>query len=141
LVKLACLWAFAALVLIFVGGVWIDVVWWNADALRVGLSQGRFEIVFDYRWRGYPSRWKFHYGWINRVGPLLWQSDVHGRFGWHIAVPVWQVLLSVGAVTAAAWRLDVIAAGRLRKGMCRKCGYDLAGIAEGAKCPECGAKA
>ncbi|HVU64865.1 MAG TPA: hypothetical protein VHC70_12870, partial [Phycisphaerales bacterium] len=43
--------------------------------------------------------------------------------------------------TTTAWRLDTLARRRARRGvnLCPKCGYDRAGIAGDAKCPECGA--
>lgn len=54
----------------------------------------------------------------------------------HIVVPLWFPFLLVGAPTAWLWWRD---RGRGLSGRCRRCGYDLAGLACGADCPECGA--
>ena len=48
------------------------------------------------------------------------------------------------AIFAAAWWVllsgaFIRAALRRRRGLCPRCGYDRAGLAEGAACPECGA--
>jgi hypothetical protein len=59
---------------------------------------------------------------------------------WSVWVPLWTVTLVSLGITLLAWRLDVIA-GRESKNACRTCGYDRAGLAVGAVCPECGAKA
>jgi hypothetical protein len=58
----------------------------------------------------------------------LWSSKGY----WALQVPLWPLV--------PCW-LGLAAAKRVRrlKGRCRSCGYDRAGLAEGAACPECGA--
>ena len=56
-------------------------------------------------------------------------------------LPLWIPASVSLAVTTAAWRLDAIARRRARLNRCTKCGYNRAGIAADAKCPECGAAA
>ena len=52
---------------------------------------------------------------------------------WMVNVPLWMpVLASTGG---SAW---LFRASRRERTGCRKCGYDLKGLPEGAKCPECG---
>jgi hypothetical protein len=54
-------------------------------------------------------------------------------------VPLWIPLTSAIAVTAVAWRFDILARRRTRLNLCPKCNYDRTGLAHCAKCPECGA--
>jgi len=135
-----CLWAFAALAVVWFFSVWFDVEWWDASGVRGGISRGRLVIDFDVPWPGYQSGWQIAHEWIARERrPLIWESEVRWEPNWRrAAIPIWQILFWIGAVTVIAWRLDVISERRARRGMCRGCGYDLAGIAKGARCPECG---
>jgi hypothetical protein len=55
-----------------------------------------------------------------------------------VIVPLWLPIALLAAPTAAAWCLDTLARRRARIHLCRKCGYDRAGIAASAVCPECG---
>lgn len=51
-----------------------------------------------------------------------------------LMVPLWALFLFVGIPTTLLWFLE-----RQRlPGTCRSCGYSLAGLATGSKCPECG---
>jgi hypothetical protein len=54
--------------------------------------------------------------------------------GWKVGVPLF---IPIGVLVFAAYfaRKRLLARA---KGACRKCGYDLAGLPAGAKCPECG---
>jgi hypothetical protein len=54
-------------------------------------------------------------------------------------VPLWPFLLVVGVPSAVMWTHTVLAWRRSRIGCCRSCGYDRAGLAADAKCPECSA--
>ena len=65
-----------------------------------------------------------------------WDSD-----GWwtRVLIPIWLPAVVMCSAAMTAWRLDTVARRRARVGHCTKCGYDRAGIAGDAKCPECGA--
>jgi hypothetical protein len=56
-------------------------------------------------------------------------------------LPLWLPTCAALALTVVAWRVDTLARRRerARLNLCPKCGYDRAGIAGEAKCPECGA--
>ncbi len=47
-------------------------------------------------------------------------------------------MLLAAIPTALAWRLDTLARRREKLGACPSCGYDRAGLAFSAPCPECG---
>lgn len=51
-----------------------------------------------------------------------------------LVLPMWFILLFTGVPTAWLSRID----RRTQPGQCHACGYDLAGLADGAVCPECG---
>jgi hypothetical protein len=61
-----------------------------------------------------------------------------GRYNRFIVVPLWIPLVLLLAVTAAVWRVEVLARRRAVAGACVKCGYDCSGIGVKAVCPECG---
>ncbi len=52
-----------------------------------------------------------------------------------VHVPLWMVQVVLAVPTAWLWRRD---RRRARAGLCAACGYDLAGLAPSAPCPECG---
>jgi len=54
-----------------------------------------------------------------------------------LSVPLWILLIAVAAPTACF----AFAARPRQLGLCLFCGYDLAGLASDAVCPECGKKA
>ena len=58
-----------------------------------------------------------------------------------IAVPLWIPLVLLGVPTGVAWWRDRRRGRRLNAGECPSCGYDRAGLAAGAACPECGVAA
>jgi len=58
-----------------------------------------------------------------------------------LVIPLWCPTLLSLLATAAAWRADSKYLRRVRVGLCAGCGYDRAGLAAGAVCPECGVAA
>jgi hypothetical protein len=63
------------------------------------------------------------------------------REGAAVRFPLWFPALCIAIVTVAAWCLDELARRRAPLNLCPNCHYDRAGIAAGAKCPECGSAA
>jgi hypothetical protein len=51
-----------------------------------------------------------------------------------VFIPFWIIAGAIGIPTAWLWWHD----RRAGPGLCPKCRYDLAGLADGAACPECG---
>ncbi|HMN40458.1 MAG TPA: hypothetical protein PKE29_06395 [Phycisphaerales bacterium] len=78
-----------------------------------------------------------------RLGPVFIDRNDDGPEWWFVsesagsegvrAVPLWMLVVGAGVPGAVlAWR------SRFIRGHCRWCRYDLAGLAPGATCPECG---
>lgn len=80
-----------------------------------------------------PSQVKFNW-WYSSAYPM---GPGRGSM-WALQIPMWPLVLLTLATTSTAWWLDVLAQRREREGKCPKCGYDRAGLASGAVCPECG---
>lgn len=55
------------------------------------------------------------------------------------SIPLWVLLALIAAPTAWLWRRDRRLRRALAAGFCASCGYDRAGLAPDAVCPECGA--
>lgn len=76
--------------------------------------------------------------WHPRASLNWWFSWAFGAAGFQVMIPLWfPALLSLFA-TALAWRADAKHTCRARLGHCTECGYDRAGLAPVAPCPECG---
>ena len=117
----------------FATELWVASKWaalWHCG--KVGVMPGS-EVN---RFRGYLRIWD--------DGPNFrswWCTFTQRPEGWWVTIPLWMPLAPTLLATAAAWRLDALARRRARAGVCAKCGYDRAGLAASAVCPECGAAA
>jgi hypothetical protein len=72
--------------------------------------------------------------WHANPGPTVARSR-------DLLIPLWWLIVPPLFMTAAAWRLDLLAGRRARLNLCPTCHYDRTGLAPGAACPECGAGA
>jgi hypothetical protein len=94
------------------------------DPFDAGWTSSRFFLRFAFESRG----GRCSYGGATWIGTAE-------------TIPVWCVI-AVGTLAASsAWRLDTLARRLARLNLCPKCGYDRAGLAAGAACPECGRSA
>ncbi|MFO0857478.1 MAG: hypothetical protein U0640_09015 [Phycisphaerales bacterium] len=125
--------------------VWVgNAYWWAVTALTPGwslsVSNGRMMFqVFHQREPAFDRE----LNWME-VSPRGFDWSVQcGRsiFAWYAYIPLWPFVLVCVGTTAAAWRMDTLAQRRKRLGVCPACGYDRAGLAANAPCPECNAKA
>jgi hypothetical protein len=70
---------------------------------------------------------------------VVWRPDFHLSPGTlSMKVPLWMPFALWAIPTITLFALDLASARRRRMGQCAKCGYDRAGLAPGAVCPECG---
>ena len=124
--------------------VWIGSGWWCGQWITPAggvmlLTRGHLSGV------GYivPPIWTDYCGdfTLHRT-PFQWHwwagLQVQGE---PLIVPLWLPALLSLLATAAAWRADAKYLRRAREGACPARGYDRAGLAAGAVCPECGAAA
>ena len=135
--------------------VWFASAWWGAGFVSrefvCGLDPGQFIVKSGWD-TGVSTRTRFESRWRKGFSPwgwtITWEADTHDLSGkpiffWEgscmLIVPLWMPIVFLGGLSAAAWRLDVLARRREHARRCVKCGYDRAGLAHDVVCPECGA--
>jgi transposase InsO family protein len=138
-IRKAIKWGGLALCLLL-AGVWVrsEWVWDHYAGTNFYLIAWKGSACIGQTWPGYAAS-----GY--RSGPVVADRD---RYWWCVfggpattiraIIPLWLLLAPTLLATAAAWRLDAVARRRARAGRCPKCGYDRAGLAASAVCPECG---
>lgn len=129
-------------------GLWVLSVGWTVVHLRaragtlysLQLRSGCFvAIVCSSTDPIFALDWP-PWDWERRDEALRWlpRYETEPRQSWTlIAIPLWAPLLLAGVPTGL-----MCLRGRNRRAaqQCAACGYDLAGLAPGAVCPECGAR-
>ena len=127
------------LVVAWGGSVWGRVIWYGS-AWAAGLCVGCVGA------RGDASDWgKRPTGLVVErsaaIDDVLWwpELDVHSKPA-SVLIPLWMLVLASLTMTMIAWVLDARVRRRSRAGCCITCGYDRAGLAPDAVCPECGAE-
>jgi hypothetical protein len=140
-------WGGSALTALLVA-VWITSRTWGVSVVSNG---GRFlwvdsgRVGIGYRIDFANSSWRGLH-WIPTGGePMYWWLESVRGPGFSVnRVPLWMPVCLCLYGTIQAWRSDWRAARiqrSARLNLCPKCNYDRAGIAAGAKCPECGSAA
>ncbi len=133
-------------VCLVLAGVWLSSRWWgvrrtamtNGRWLNLEIGRGVFaynEVESEGTSLTRKPEWSFR---APTPAMLIWRPSwfVGGvprqRLLW---LPLWIPLTALAVPTALLWWRD---RRRARPGHCAACGYDLAGLAPGAPCPECG---
>ncbi len=119
---------------------------WNTTSLTEGYEEVK-TIGHGWPWRAMSgaawTSWRDPPLPDRSDGLLLLTESPHGP----VAIPmrpIWKGLLADIGVFSAAWAVPFVVptivrrVRRARGGRCRRCGYDRAGLAPGAICPECG---
>ncbi len=137
--------------------VWIGSVFYSVEYVDVGrftfglgsgvVSTSRYEfddaakqaqILEGLKRQGERNGW-----WAGADPPevraLLWSPRFLPESGswYHFTswiVPLWPLVAALGTSAIVLFRLS----RPPRPGLCPSCGYDLAGLGKGARCPECG---
>ncbi len=125
------------LVVVWIGSRWEFLYWENMNS--GWFSVGRGQVAFSPPLLG-ASKWRdgnFFVGKRNLPFTSWFDAGIANGARFH-AVPLWFPALLSLLATAAAWRFDAKYLRRVREGACSACGYDRAGLAAGAVCPECG---
>ena len=139
-------------------GVWISSAWYRIRATYpitvnsgtqspIGAADISGGLLFV-QWKSLWLRSRVTETYIERgsfrieVGSVKchwWRMSATTQAGGFFAsIPLCYVCLLVLVPTVAAWRLDLLAARRARKGHCPACNYDLSSLPPGTLCPECG---
>ena len=135
-------WSGAAVTLLLLV-LWIWSGWWSVGFMTpaggaASISSGSVfiahpllgEPIEEFLWSGFaPHTLQFNW-WF--------QSGKYVNGGDCFSVPLWLPASISLLATAIAWPLIPLLVRRAREGACPACGYDLAGLAPGAVCPECG---
>ncbi len=131
-------WGGAGLTVLLVGA-WIGSGWWSVTVYVpgrcfAGSKPGQFLILNPGVMKGTSS----HLWFQSCNSPWQWGFAYTWNRSPEIIIPIWFPALLSLLATAAAWRADAKYLRRAREGACPACGYDRAGLAAGAACPECG---
>lgn len=135
-VRWACVIACAVLMGATVVSRWVVGVAGVTRSVTVMVAQGGVAVAFDASGSG-PQRSEVRPESADGLEGFCWWPTVGGvyQLRW-VVVPLWWVGLACGGVAWWSWRRE---RGVLREGRCGACGYALAGLGEGVRCPECGA--
>jgi hypothetical protein len=127
-ILLVALWRYS-------GGHVVELFKW--DGWSIDTSCGRLHFV-ALKGKAHRPIWLGWNAWRDHVN-YRWDFEYESTPpAWTVYVPFWFPAAIVLFATGAAWHTDLRARRRARAGHCVICGYDRAGLAGGAACPECG---
>jgi len=129
-----------------IGAAWVASPWigmrYGSDEFDVGFGIvcGAFHLDRGLHELG-PDVIGWNFRWGGQISSLWMRLPRYTRVSRYqsLLIPLWLPLLP--CLIAATWMWWNESRPWFGAGACNQCGYDLAGIAKGAKCPECGAKA
>ena len=147
---------------VIVAGVWVAGRWWSAE-WRLGKNCifTRWGVVgcesstsrlarYGTELRANPEPgWWMWCGWgdledeVRRTYSrgFYWKQEIYvfsSRLTTFASIVLWPIPLLLLPPAALLLRSGIVARRRAMTGKCKVCGYDLAGLGECAKCPECG---
>ncbi|HZW07862.1 MAG TPA: hypothetical protein VFF65_12130 [Phycisphaerales bacterium] len=111
------------------------VVWGDPQPGRLDV---RRLVRREWEWTRPAFRKPMEYSGSANLGPGNPRKWFWGINGYRTTFPLWPIPLLLWTPAAILLRLGTLARRRALKGMCAKCGYSLAGLSNGAACPECG---
>jgi hypothetical protein len=129
------------ILVMWIGSGWWTYYWHRRGGCLLTVSSGRLDFHSAGCAAPYPeygARFLRTGGRFN-LGLPAWG---HIGNGWFAQVPLWPLPAGTTLITALGWSMDARARRRQlasRLNLCPKCNYDRAGLAVGAKCPECSA--
>lgn len=124
----------------WVASRWIGVYYGSDEfGLGVGIESGTLNLIRGLHQFGSDAvGWQLN--WDRTGRDWMWLPEFTWVLQYEVLmIPLWMPLLP--CLLGAAWMWQGEWRTGAGVGACTGCGYDLAGIAKGAKCPECGATA
>jgi hypothetical protein len=136
--------------LLFAASLFCVVTWYDGTVWHVGYGRGALGAAWiDYEEEAIQNP-RINIGRVQRglaahrpwKMPITWWPDAANEgsptFCRRVVVPLWIPFALAAVPTALLWRAQLRRRRRARVGLCPACGYDRAGIAPDAACPECG---
>jgi hypothetical protein len=139
LLRVFILFATATFAAIWTASIFVDLQhsWWTSDERPGNMREVtiRHGCLFLDSYEGVLAGQRLHMIEWDRPISVTWTPASYPAGE---RVPLWPLLLVSAAASLFVWKRPAVARIRLRLRQCVGCGYDRAGLATDAKCPECG---